>query len=628
MVPSGAGKFLIRSSFVVLGALAVACSHSNPAGPTPDLTSGQSAGVQATVAGVLPASLPPSGTAQTLMVDGGNFQPGLTVELMSSSGGATTFGGSAITNLTETSFQVSVRVSEQGAYQLRVINPASRPSESVTVTATPSETSAPTVAGLSPGSPTQNDAVQGVYVAGTNFQAGLHVTLTLPGGGSMTVDGSSVVFGSPTMIKMFVVLHDAGSYKLRVVNSSGQTSEPWTFTVKGVDPTPATPVVTGLSPSSPTTNSSAQYIYVAGSGFEAGLSVALTRPNGETSTIAGSAINFGSSSGFKMSVLLGDPGSHSLRVINPSGKTSEPWTFTVKPPEAPQAPVVTGISPESPSKKSEAQGVYVSGDNFASGLTVVLTRPNGEMSTIGGSAIYFGSPTVFKMMVVLADVGAYSFKVVNPAGLMSNVWTFTVKVPEVPTPSVSGLSPSSPTQSSSPQQIYVGGTGFESGLFVTLTLPGGGTTTIGGSAITFGQTTSGSSSSFKMTVVLADAGVYSMTVTNPSGKTSAPKSFTVKSPESLTPTVTGLSPSSPTLKAEAQGVYVAGTNFQEGLSVLVTRPNGETSTIGGSAIYFGSATIFKMNLVLGVAGDYSMRVVNPSGKTSDAWAFTVKAPTN
>lgn len=37
-----------------------------------------------------------------------------------------------------------------------------------------------------------------------------------------------------TVFKMTVVLPAAGSYTLRVANPSGQTSEPWTFTVLGL----------------------------------------------------------------------------------------------------------------------------------------------------------------------------------------------------------------------------------------------------------------------------------------------------------------------------------------------------------------------------------------------------------
>ena len=67
-----------------------------------------------------------------------------------------------------------------------------------------------------------------------------------------------------------------------------------------------------------------------------------------------------------------------------------------------------------------------------------------------------------------------------------------------------------------------------------------------------------------------------------------------------------------------------GTNFQTGVTATLTLPDGSNVTVSGSAIVGSSATAFKMMVVLPTAGNYRVRAVNPSGQTSDAFAFVVK----
>jgi hypothetical protein len=355
-----------RLLLVAVALSATACGGSAPTSPSPTSTP-QYSTPPATVSSVLPASLPPSDSSQTIIVVGSNFKPGLTVDLTASTGATATIGGSAIQSLTDTSFEASVTVAAPGTYTLRVTNPASPPSPAVTVTAQGADTPRPTIAGLSPSSPPQSTASQMVVVAGSNFQAGLTAVLTGPTGTTTTLGGSAIDSVTQTLFHLTATLADAGSYKLRVSNPSGQMSEPWTFTVRTPDP-PAKPTVTGLSPSTPTKNSAVQMVYIAGTSFESGATVALTLPNGTTSTLSGSeAIPYVSATTVKIMVTLADAGSYSLRVTNPSGLVSEAYAFTVKAPDAPAKPAVTGLSPATPTTSSAAQMVYVNGTGFEIG---------------------------------------------------------------------------------------------------------------------------------------------------------------------------------------------------------------------------------------------------------------------
>lgn len=638
---------LVKSAAILVGLLVAACGGSNPTGPsaTVPLAAPPATGTvnssAASVSGVLPTSLAPSVSDQTILVSGANFQPGLSVTLtltgtppaaargMQSIAAAatttTTFTGSAIHNLTDTSFELVVSVQQSGTYNLCVTNPSAPPSVPVTITATPSTASRPTLVGLSPSSPTQSTTSQVVYLAGAGFQPGLSAVFTAPNGATSTVGGAGVTEASSTIARVWAVLAEAGQYAVKVANPDGQTSEPWTFTVKPSEPTVPRPAVTGLSPSSPGASTASQVVYLSGTNFQAGLSVVLTSPGGSPAPVAPIASSDVTSTAIRLSVTLQDAGTYTVKVANPGGQASEPWGFTVKAAEPPAAarPTVAGLSPSSPTASTVAQRLYVSGTDFASGLTVLLTAPGGTATTLGSSAINFGSPTVFSMTATLAAAGNYSVKVVNPGGQASEPFSFSVKPaePAVPQPTVTGISPSSPTQSTASQVVYLTGAGFQSGLSVALTSPGGSAVSVG----TIGASDV-SSTAIRLTVTLHDAGTYTVKVTNPGGQPSTPWTFAVRAAEpAARPSITGLSPVSPTQNAAAQHVYVSGTNFVSGLTALLTAPGGGMTTLGSSAISFGSSTVFSLTVTLSSPGSYTLKVVNPGGATSEPWAFTVAA---
>ncbi|HEY3382541.1 MAG TPA: hypothetical protein VGK32_12275 [Vicinamibacterales bacterium] len=569
--------------------------------------------------GLLPASLAPSLTDQTILVAGSNFRPGLSALLTKSTGDTSTFSGTAIKNLTETSFELDVMVPDAGTYSLSVTNPASLPSPPVTLTAAPATSPRPAVVGISPGTPTQGTASQKIYVGGSQFHPGLTVELTGPGGTS-TVGGGNVQNVTATTFQVVVTLAEAGSWSLRVVNPGSQASEPFAFTVRAVE-TPARPTVTGVSPSSLTMSTALQPIYVAGTNFQSGLSVTVTLPNGTTTTVGPSAITFGSSTVFQTMVTLTQSGSYSLRVVNPDGQTSEPWAFTVNALDPPVRPAVTGLSPSSPTMSTAPQPIYVAGTNLQSGLSVTVTLPNGTTTTVGPSAITFGSSTVFQTMVTLAQSGSYSLRVVNPGGQTSEPWTFTVKAPDVPRPVISSVSPiasGSPTRSSVAQLLTVRGTGFQSTLTAVLTSPSGATATFAGSAIQ-----AASSTLFQIYAVLSEVGSYSLRVSNPSGPASEASSFTVIAADSAVPVVIGLSPRSPVQGTASQTVMVAGGNFAPGLTVALTLPNGSTTTLSPSQVQNVTATLFQIVVSFATSGNYSLRVTTPAG-ASAPWSFAVQ----
>ena len=171
------------------------------------------------------------------------------------------------------------------------------------------------------------------------------------------------------------------------------------------------------------------------------------------------------------------------------------------------------------------------------------------------------------MSITLGTAGTYTIKVNNPDGGQSNTFSFNVNA-AVSTPSISSISPSTPTASGSNQNVTVSGSQFQSGLTVTVGFPGGGGTTLSGT-----QIQSVVAGSFTMSITLGTAGTYTIKVNNPDGGQSNTFSFNVKAAVS-TPSISSISPSTPTASGSNQNVTVSGSQFQSGLTVTVGSPVG------------------------------------------------------
>ena len=95
-------------------------------------------------------------------------------------------------------------------------------------------------------------------------------------------------------------------------------------------------------------------------------------------------------------------------------------------PSNPNAPRIVSLSPGRPTASGTAQTITVTGERFASGLTVLLDAPNGVWTTHSGSAINVQSATTFTVTVMLDKVGVWDITVHGADGLESNEVQFSV----------------------------------------------------------------------------------------------------------------------------------------------------------------------------------------------------------
>ena len=103
-----------------------------------------------------------------------------------------------------------------------------------------------------------------------------------------------------------------------------------------------------------------------------------------------------------------------------------PRVGTTRPTRNPSAPRIVSLSPGTPTASGTAQTITVTGERFASGLTVLLDAPNGVWTTYSGSAINVQSATTFTATVMLDKVGIWDITVHSADGLESNEVQFSV----------------------------------------------------------------------------------------------------------------------------------------------------------------------------------------------------------
>jgi hypothetical protein len=195
-------------------------------------------------------------------------------------------------------------------------------------------------------------------------------------------------------------------------------------------------------------------------------------------------------------------------------------------------------------------------------------------------------------------------------------------------PVVTSVAPSPIVMSPKPQPLKVTGTGFAPGLTVEVTLLGN-TETFSGAAVR-GQ----ASTSFEISVVLAQPGAGSLVVRNTDGGVSDPFALKVEAgpaskPETpgpkSNPVIDRVIPEKVNKSSVPQLLTFSGNGFVQGLSVSVTDPTGSVTVIKGTAIDSVTPEVVKVNLVLEILGEYTFLITNPTGQSSNSVVVTVSA---
>jgi hypothetical protein len=190
-------------------------------------------------------------------------------------------------------------------------------------------------------------------------------------------------------------------------------------------PSGAGPRVSGLSPSLIVQSQSPQVVTVAGANFLAGLTVSLTDPTGVTSTFEGSAVQSLQASSFQITAVFAVSGSYALQVRDPTGETSDPFTFVAQASGSGSSatPHIDALTPSSATHSATSQVIAIIGTNFSPDLTVTIADPSGQPLSVSIGAV---SATNVQVLLVLAQAGTYTVFVTNPSGQVSNAISLSV----------------------------------------------------------------------------------------------------------------------------------------------------------------------------------------------------------
>jgi hypothetical protein len=183
------------------------------------------------------------------------------------------------------------------------------------------------------------------------------------------------------------------------------------------DNTPPTGI-TGIVPDAPAAAPGASSVRLTGSGFQAGLSLTFTDPQGGAHTVAGADITEVAPTLVSANVTLDTPGSWKVAVANPAAAPSGVFRFSVFGP-----PTITGADPAQLTHDPAARPLTFSGTGFMSGLSVQLTPPGGAAVAVTVTKV---SSTSVAVNAILASDGDWQAVVVNPRNHASAAFTFHV----------------------------------------------------------------------------------------------------------------------------------------------------------------------------------------------------------
>lgn len=164
-------------------------------------------------------------------------------------------------------------------------------------------------------------------------------------------------------------------------------------------------------------------------------------------------------------------------------------------------------------------------------LSLIVTTPAGSTQVFKDADVQSQQEASFRVGVVLAVSGVYSFVVTNTDGGVSQPFRLELReagpaaapATALSAPVISAITPSKTSKQSQPQAFHLDGSRFMQGLTVTISDPVGGATVVSGNGIT-DLTANGLTFTSAITV----EGEYTISVTNPDGKTSNAVSLSVR----------------------------------------------------------------------------------------------------
>ncbi len=545
-----------------------------------------------------------SNIPQPFNIYGKDFVSGCNVTLRT---GSEIYPNRPISSFSSTAITINPNFTTTAAtWTVEVINPDGKSSGQFTFQVIAPFT--PRIDSVSPNPVIGSNIPQPFNIYGKDFVSGCNVTLRT---GSEIYPNRPISSFSSTAITInpnFTTT--AATWTVEVINPDGQSSGQFYFTV--IAPPKLPPYISSVSPNPVIGSNIPQPFNIYGKDFVSGCNVTLRTgseiyPNRPISSFSSTAITINPN-------FTTTAATWTVEVINPDGQSSGQFYFTViAPPKLP--PYISSVSPNPVIGFNSQQPFNIYGKDFVSGCNVTLRTgseiyPNRPISSFSSTAI-----TINPNFTTTA--ATWTVEVINPDGQSSGQFYFTVIAPPKLPPYISSVSPNPVIGFNSQQPFNIYGKDFVSGCNVTLRT---------GSEIYPNRPIS----SFSSTAITINpnftttAATWTVEVINPDGQSSGQFYFTVIAPPKLPPYISSVSPN-PVIGSNSQQPFnIYGKDFVSGCNVTLRTgseiyPNRPISSFSSTAITINP------NFTT-TAATWTVEVINPDGKSSGQFYFTVIAP--
>ena len=182
------------------------------------------------------------------------------------------------------------------------------------------------------------------------------------------------------------------------------------------------PVITAVVPGSPCANDQPMPLIVQGSNFAAGLHVSLGFPRGGTAVLQGDRILNVSAASFTVLAEFPESGNYTLRVHNLDGGVSGSLIVPVQ-----NCLTISQLAPTPIYARSTPRIVTLTGGGFVSGVTALITRPNGSGYGVSGPDVVSVQPNAVQVRLILPNSGTWRIVLRNSNGDLSNTQSFFVE---------------------------------------------------------------------------------------------------------------------------------------------------------------------------------------------------------
>jgi len=187
------------------------------------------AALDPTITGIVPDKPAVSPKPVTVVVNGEEFQSGLSLQVTGPDGQIRTLAGTDITAQKPVSFQVQFTFDAEGRYAFVVLNHDGKRSAPFTVEARRLG-SRPSIDQVAPMEFSKSPEPQVVTLTGRNFQPGLKLSVTDPTGTVTVADRIDKIDAQTVVVRL--AFEQSGSYAVMVTNPSGESSNTVSLSVR------------------------------------------------------------------------------------------------------------------------------------------------------------------------------------------------------------------------------------------------------------------------------------------------------------------------------------------------------------------------------------------------------------